>query len=109
LAKTIQDAINLTKKLRMEYLWVDTLYIVQDDEEDWVRESKYIGQIYSGAIVTFAAVGADFAEDGLFSLERNRNDRNELDMDQIARPHCANRVVLPCRKRRAQPLASVRI
>jgi hypothetical protein len=34
LPKTFQDAIDVARGLNITYLWIDSLYIVQDDDED---------------------------------------------------------------------------
>lgn len=35
LPKTFQDAIVITRRLGARYLWIDSLYIIQDSVEDW--------------------------------------------------------------------------
>ncbi|KAH7347982.1 hypothetical protein BKA66DRAFT_401653, partial [Pyrenochaeta sp. MPI-SDFR-AT-0127] len=52
---TFRDAINITRELRFQYLWIDSLYIIQNDLEEWRRESQIIGSIFAGASVTIAA------------------------------------------------------
>ncbi len=39
LPSTYQDAISVCRALSIRYLWIDSLCIVQDDIEDWQRES----------------------------------------------------------------------
>jgi Heterokaryon incompatibility protein (HET) len=56
LPKTFRDAIFMAGRLGIEYLWIDSLCIVQDDTEDWLRESQCMGSIYQRALCTFAAV-----------------------------------------------------
>jgi hypothetical protein len=34
LSRTFQDAIRVIKSLALQYLWIDSLYIVQDSVED---------------------------------------------------------------------------
>jgi hypothetical protein len=34
LPSTFQDALELTRRLGLQYLWIDSLCIIQDDEED---------------------------------------------------------------------------
>jgi len=40
LPRTFRDAINLTRRLDMRYLWIDSLCILQDDTVDWEKESS---------------------------------------------------------------------
>jgi Heterokaryon incompatibility protein (HET) len=58
LPKTIYDAAKITRKLGLQYLWVDALCIIQDLVEDWQRESANMGNIYSNAFITIQASGA---------------------------------------------------
>jgi hypothetical protein len=53
--KTFQDAIKVTRNIGLEYVWIDSLCIVQDDHQDWLKESKRMGSIYEQAEVTIAA------------------------------------------------------
>jgi len=55
LTKTFRDAIYITRSLGLEYLWIDSLCIVQDDEEDWVRESGLMSSVYGGSTINIAA------------------------------------------------------
>lgn len=70
LPRTIYDAILLTRRLRIQYLWVDALCILQGDSEidraDWKRESVKMGDVYGGAFLTIAAASARAMHDGIF-------------------------------------------
>jgi len=68
LSKTFQDALRVTRRLGIEYIWVDSLCIVQDDEKDWLRESKNMGSIYTNAYITIAATSATDGNGGLDSV-----------------------------------------
>jgi hypothetical protein len=70
LPKTIQDAINVTRRLGYSYLWVDALCIIQNSKEDWATESVKMGQVYRHAVLTIAALGAQDSSRGCF-LKRN--------------------------------------
>jgi hypothetical protein len=54
LSKTFQDALHITRALGMRYIWIDSLCIIQDDEEDFQKECSKMGQVYSNAICTIA-------------------------------------------------------
>ena len=64
LPKTLQDAVFLTRLLGHQYLWVDCLCIVQDDENDWEYEAAQMGIIYSRAFVTIIAARAYDCDQG---------------------------------------------
>lgn len=66
LPKTIQDAVTVTRKLGLQYLWVDSLCIKQDSIEDWASESSKMGDVYGKATVTIAAAGASTCSAGCF-------------------------------------------
>lgn len=55
LPATLQDAVNATRKLGLEYLWIDSVCIIQDDEEDWQVESMQMATVYTHAHVTLSA------------------------------------------------------
>ncbi|EPE27256.1 hypothetical protein GLAREA_03171 [Glarea lozoyensis ATCC 20868] len=64
--KTFEDAFLVTRALGLRYIWIDSLCIVQDDDEDWTRESQVMGKIYERAQVTIAASDAWDSTRGLF-------------------------------------------
>ncbi|SPJ71786.1 uncharacterized protein FTOL_01514 [Fusarium torulosum] len=49
------DAIRICREIGIPYLWIDALCIIQDDPEDWQRESAIMGSVYSNAYLTIAA------------------------------------------------------
>lgn len=65
--KTFQDAVAITRALGLRYLWIDSLCIIQDDLNDWHRESAVMGLIYERARLTIAACYARNSSEGCFS------------------------------------------
>lgn len=55
LTKTFQDAIDICQRLEIEYLWIDSLCIPQDDEADWKDQASKMAGIYQNSILTIAA------------------------------------------------------
>jgi hypothetical protein len=43
LTKTFQDAISITRKMNVRYLWIDSLCIMQDSVKHWQLESARMG------------------------------------------------------------------
>lgn len=58
LPPTFRDAVTVTRNLEMSYLWIDSLCIIQNDYEDWRRESTKMGSIFENSCCTLAAVDA---------------------------------------------------
>ena len=54
LSKTFHDALEITRGLCMQYIWIDSLCIIQDDEADFQIECAKMGQVYSNAVCTIA-------------------------------------------------------
>lgn len=63
---TFRDAIEVTRALGCQYLWIDCLCIIQDSEEDWSRECTLMREVYAGAIVTISSSQGKSATDGIF-------------------------------------------
>lgn len=75
--QTITDAIYLVKKLDINYLWVDSLCIIQDDDSDKYRQLPIMDQIYQQAhLVVIAATGND-AHAGLPGTTKPRTRINQ--------------------------------
>ena len=66
LPKTFREAIEITRHLGIEYLWIDSLCIIQDCPEDWRTESNKMGQVYSCSSLTICAAGARDSYEGCF-------------------------------------------
>ncbi|KAF2029949.1 HET-domain-containing protein [Setomelanomma holmii] len=66
LPKTFREAVLVTRKLGVRYLWIDSLCILQDSREDWERESAVMGDIYASSYLTIAARGSVNPAGGLF-------------------------------------------
>ena len=64
------DAISLTQRLGLRYIWIDSLCIIQDSIEDWDIESAKMASIYEQAYLTIAASSSPSC-DKAFLLERN--------------------------------------
>lgn len=70
LPQTFKDTIDVTRKLGIKYLWIDSLCILQDDSKDWAREAARIGAIFEHSSCTIAAI------DGIEAIdEKSETDR----------------------------------
>lgn len=71
LPRTFREAIALTRAMRVDYLWIDSLCIVQDDKDDWERECVTMGQLYERALLVLAAAGSSDSTQGLLDIPRH--------------------------------------
>jgi len=91
--KTFQDAINFTRNLNLQFLWIDSLCIVQDDQDDWNKEAAKMASIYRDSWIMLAATGSKDSQGGLF-FDRNprktgvfkRSARNGVGCEVMVRP-----------------------
>lgn len=65
LPKTIADAVTVARANKIQYLWVDSICIIQDDPDDWTHEAYRMHQVYSCSLFTIIS-GTDTATGGLF-------------------------------------------
>lgn len=73
LPQTFQDTVQVARALDVRYLWIDSLCIIQEDEDgaDWKRESCRMADVYRNSYLTVAAIGAGSAHDGLFAPQED--------------------------------------
>ncbi|KAK4220623.1 heterokaryon incompatibility [Podospora fimiseda] len=64
LPKTFQDAIEVTRALGKQYLWIDALCIIQGDGGDWESQANTMQDIFANAYCTIAATSAHSWKDG---------------------------------------------
>ncbi|KAI2623548.1 HET-domain-containing protein [Hypomontagnella submonticulosa] len=67
LSKTFQDAVDICRRLHIDYVWIDSLCIIQDSDEDWSTESMKMASIYENAYLTIAATKSTDGAGGCYS------------------------------------------
>lgn len=67
LPRTFQNSITVALELGVFNIWIDSLCIVQDDKDDWERESTKMTTVYSNAYLVLAAASADADDKGFFA------------------------------------------
>ncbi|KAK0124139.1 hypothetical protein ONS95_009122 [Cadophora gregata] len=72
ISQTIKDAMQIALYLGYYYIWIDSLCIIQDDEEDWKRESASMKMVYGNSGINISAAGAVDGTIGCF-FPRNSN------------------------------------
>ncbi|KAK0671445.1 heterokaryon incompatibility protein-domain-containing protein [Cercophora samala] len=71
LPQTLRDAVEVTRQLGMEYIWIDAICIIQDNPADWEREAGRMAEVYGNARVTLAALSASTVTEGFLHLKRS--------------------------------------
>jgi hypothetical protein len=64
---TFQDAMGLTHRLGIRYIWIDALYIIQDSPTEWSAEASKMGSIYQNAQLVVPADLAVSCSAGIFA------------------------------------------
>jgi len=71
--RTILDAIHLTRKLNVRYLWVDSWCIVQDDKSMKAREIARMSNIFGSSFLTIQAASAESVNGGFLKVRAPRD------------------------------------
>ncbi|KAE9374785.1 HET-domain-containing protein [Stipitochalara longipes BDJ] len=86
LCKTFRHAIETTRALGLPFLWIDSLCIIQDDDDDWTAEASLMCEVYSCCTVSIAASSSMDGNGGCFfsrDPERRWVQRVELVRDNV--------------------------
>ena len=67
LPPVFRDAIALTRRFKVRYLWIDSLCIIQDSQDDWLRHASLMDDIYRGGFLNIAATRASDPFQGMFA------------------------------------------
>jgi hypothetical protein len=70
LTRTFQEAITVTRALSIEYIWIDSLCIIQEDNKDWYIEAPRMEQVYGHSYLNLAALASLDGRGGLFRERR---------------------------------------
>ena len=68
LSQTVKEAIMVTQRLGLQYLWVDAVCIIQDSEEDKDVQLQRMFEIYQNAYLTIAAASSSDSDAGFLRM-----------------------------------------
>lgn len=86
MTEVLRDAISVTRALKIPYLWVDALCILQDDISDWERQCVDVAKLYAAASVTICAASSTTCRQGFL---HQRGPRIRIPFRSIRRPDIA--------------------
>ncbi|KAF2395892.1 HET-domain-containing protein [Trichodelitschia bisporula] len=89
LPANFRDAVSVTRAMGgIRYIRIDSLCILHDDTNDWMKEATKMGNIYADAVLTISALGSTDYSAGCFSTFEKRLDRPYVSADtrSIGRP-----------------------
>jgi hypothetical protein len=78
LPKTLQDVITFTRSLKIRFLWIDSLRIIQDSKKDWAEEAPKMVDTYQKSFLTIAAASFSSGDKGCFSTISPQNRAQRL-------------------------------
>ncbi|KAJ4263315.1 hypothetical protein NW762_006133 [Fusarium torreyae] len=74
LPKTFQDAFKIAAWLDLDWIWIDSMCIIQNSVSDWQKEASDMDRVYMNAEVNISADWGKDSKAGCFSK------RNEIDI-----------------------------
>jgi Heterokaryon incompatibility protein (HET) len=72
LPSTFKHAVQVTRALGLQHLWIDSLCIIQGDDGDFTSEAKHMETVFSSAYCVFAASRAKRTSSGFLNERQNR-------------------------------------
>ncbi|KAK0104261.1 hypothetical protein ONS96_005353 [Cadophora gregata f. sp. sojae] len=97
LSKNFAHAIIITRELKLRYLWIDSLCIIQDLASDWNKEAATMHKVYSHVEVTIVATSATSTHNGF--LERNVSTvpatKIHYSLDDLSEPRDGTLILTP--------------
>lgn len=67
LPSTINHAIDYTRRLGVQYIWIDSLCIIQDSLDDWREEAGKMASIFHNSFLVLSATRSTDAYGGLYA------------------------------------------
>ena len=64
LPRTLKDAVHVARKLKIPFIWVDSLCIIQDSAEDRTVEFQRMGDYYHCSLITISVLDSPEADAG---------------------------------------------
>jgi hypothetical protein len=56
IATKLKDAVDICRRLEINFMWIDSLCIIQDDYDGWKAQAMKMRGVYENAMLTIAAI-----------------------------------------------------
>ena len=99
LPATFRNSIEITRELGLNYIWIDSLCILQDNKRDWEIEAARMGQVYSHAFIVVCAASSPDPQTPFLGPRQNEWLPKEFELET------QNGVKLPIKVRQRSLLA----
>ncbi|KAK7422445.1 hypothetical protein QQZ08_009497 [Neonectria magnoliae] len=73
LPKSFRDAIAICHELGIQYLWIDSLCIIQEDKADWEKECSRMRDVYRNSYLTISVARSRDSSKGCFSTRPSKH------------------------------------
>lgn len=94
LCKTFQDAIEIAKTLGFSWLWIDSLFIIQRDDEyrsdheDWLKDSALMASTYGNSSLNIASMASPDGRKGcLFKRNPTHVEKHQVEVNKDAQTY----------------------
>lgn len=74
MSAVMKDAVAVCKVLDIRFLWIDSVCILQDNTEDWEKESEQMGLIYLCSFLTICAPASSSCHQGFLHRQNRKFD-----------------------------------
>jgi len=74
MSAVMRDAVAVCRALKIRFLWIDSVCIVQDDRSDWEAESQQMGSIYRHSLLTICAPASHSCHQGFLDSGNDKID-----------------------------------
>ncbi|KAK4221816.1 heterokaryon incompatibility protein-domain-containing protein [Podospora fimiseda] len=107
LLANLRDAVTITARLGIKYLWIDCVCILQDSPQDWANEAANMTTVYGTSTLTIYTAASPDSNTGI--LRNNLNPPSRFDvLDFIVDPCKLSSVPVRVERSRGEDEATLR-
>ncbi|KAF8858193.1 HET-domain-containing protein [Acephala macrosclerotiorum] len=89
LPQTFKDCVAVAHKLGVQYVWIDSLCIIQDQRSDWAHNSQMMDKVYENALFTVTAVSSPDSSTPFLGPdapnERHKYQHHDIDVSTLSK------------------------